>query len=89
MTTTNTTTSALPEAHAEWKRAHALLESMYAWAFNCEAQADVCIEVGRARCVPDWLMARVHGRHNWYLVPNVSTLDTFTGSSSRGSSVLA
>jgi hypothetical protein len=78
MTNTNTTTSALPEAHAEWKRAHALLESMYVWAFNCEAQADVCIEVGREHCVPDWLMARVHGRHNWYLVPNVSTLDTET-----------
>ena len=69
-TTTNTTTSARPEAHAECKRA--LLQSMYAWAFNREAQADVCIEVGRARGVPDWLMARVHGRSNWYLLPDNS-----------------
>jgi hypothetical protein len=65
MTTTNTTTNAL-------------LESVYAWAFNREAQADVCIEVGRERCVPDWLMARVHGRRNWYLVPNVSTYPTIS-----------
>jgi hypothetical protein len=49
---------------------------MYAWAFNREAQADVCIEVGRERCVPDWLMARVHGRRNWYLIPSVSTYPT-------------
>jgi hypothetical protein len=74
-----TTTNALPvvvvsEAHAECKRA--LLQSMYAWAFNREAQADVCIEVGRERCVPDWLIARVHGRRNWYLIPNVSTYPT-------------
>jgi hypothetical protein len=32
MTTTNTTTNALPEAHEEWRCA--LLESMYAWAFK-------------------------------------------------------
>ena len=63
--TTTTTTDARSDANAECKRA--LLQSMYAWAFNREAQADVCIEVGRARGVPDWLMARVHGRRNWYV----------------------
>ena len=74
-TTNITTTDAHPDAHmAECKRA--LLQSMYAWAFNREAQADVCIEVGRARGVPDWLMARVHGRRNWYLIPDVSTYPT-------------
>ena len=73
-TTTNTTTSARPEAHAECKRA--LLQSMYAWAFNREAQADVCIEVGRARGVPDWLLARVHRGRKWYLIPNVSAHPT-------------
>ena len=73
--TTTTTTDARTDAHmAECKRA--LLQSMYAWAFNREAQADVCIEVGRARGVPDWLMARVHGRRNWYLIPSVSTYPT-------------
>ena len=72
--TTTTTTDARTDANAECKRA--LLQSMYAWAFNREAQADVCIEVGRARGVPDWLMARVHGRRNWYLIPDVSTYPT-------------
>ena len=72
--TTTTTTDARTDANAEWRRA--LLQSMYAWAYNREAQADVCIEVGRARCVPDWLMARVHGRRIWYLIPDVSTYPT-------------
>ena len=44
MTTTNTTTSALPEAHAEWRRAHALLESMYAWAIDEQEQIEMCVE---------------------------------------------
>jgi hypothetical protein len=75
-TTTNTTTSALPEAHAEWRRAHALLESMYAWTNDVDAQAELREAVGRARCVPDWLLARVHRCRKWYLIPNVSAHPT-------------
>ena len=72
-----TTTNALPvvvvsEAHEEWRRAHALLESMYAWTNDVDAQGDLREEVGRERCVPDWLLARVHRRRNWNLIPNVS-----------------
>jgi hypothetical protein len=42
-----TTTNALPvsEAHEEWKREHALLESMYAWANDGQQQMDMCVEV--------------------------------------------
>jgi hypothetical protein len=75
-TTKNTTPSALPDAHEEWRRAHALLESMYAWTNDVDAQADLREEVGRERCVPDWLLARVHRRRNWYLIPNVSAHPT-------------
>jgi hypothetical protein len=75
-TTTNTTTSTLPEAHAEWRRAHALLVSMYVWANDVDAQAELREEVGRARCVPDWLLARVHSCRKWYLIPNVSAHPT-------------
>ena len=76
-TTTNiTTTDARPEAHAEWRRAHALLVSMYVWANNEHAQAELREEVGRARGVPDWLLARVHRGRRWYLIPNVSAHPT-------------
>ena len=75
-TTTNTTTDARPEAHAEWRRAHALLVSMYVWANNEHAQAELREEVGRARGVPDWLLARVHRGRKWYLIPNVSAHPT-------------
>ena len=56
--TTTTTTNALPEAHEEWKRAHALLESMYAWANDEEEQIKMCVEVeGILDDVDDALMA--------------------------------
>jgi hypothetical protein len=54
----------------DWRRAHAQCELMHQWAFDVDAQADLREEVGRERCVPDWLMARVHARRNWYLCPN-------------------
>jgi hypothetical protein len=37
-----------------------------------EAQADVCVELAIELHVPDWLMARVHGRRNCYLYPNTA-----------------
>ncbi len=43
---------------------------MHQWAFDVEAQAELCEEVGRERCVPDWLMVRVHSRGNRYLHPS-------------------
>jgi hypothetical protein len=54
----------------DWRRAHAECELMHQWAFDVDAQADLREEVGRERCVPDCLMARVHARRNWYLRPN-------------------
>ena len=66
-----TTTDALPvfEAHEEWKRAHALLESMYAWANDEEEQIEMCVEVqGILNDVDDALMTRVLRRRSWYLV---------------------
>jgi hypothetical protein len=74
-TTTNTTTSARPEAHAEWRRAHALLASMYVWANDVDAQAELREEVGRARCVPDWLLARVHRTLADYIDATRAALD--------------
>ncbi len=72
--------NALPvvsEAHEEWKREHALLESMYRWANNGEEQMDMCVEVeGILDGVDDALMTRVLRRRCWYLVPNVSTYPT-------------
>ena len=71
-----TTTDALPvsEAHEEWKREHALLESMYAWANNGQEQMDMCVEVeGILDDVDDALMTRVPWRRGWYLFPDVST----------------
>jgi hypothetical protein len=70
-----TTTDALPvfEAHEEWKRAHALLESMYAWANDEEEQIEMCVEVeGILDDVDDALMTRVPRRRGWYLVPDAS-----------------
>jgi hypothetical protein len=29
---------------------------MHQWAFDVDAQADLREEVGRERCVPDWLI---------------------------------
>ena len=54
----------------DWRRAHAECELMHQWAFDVDAQADLREEVGRERCVPDCLMARVHAHRNWYLRPN-------------------
>jgi len=71
MTTTTTT-----DANAEWRRAHALLESIYAWTNDVDAQEELRKEVGRARGVPDWLLARVHRGRRWYLIPNVSAHPT-------------
>jgi hypothetical protein len=77
-TITNTLPVVVSEAHEAWKRAHALrlLESMYAWANDGQELMDLREEAGRERCVPDWLLVRVHSRSNWYLVPNVSTYPT-------------
>ena len=74
--TTTTITDARTDANAEWRRAHALLVSMYVWANNEHAQAELREEVGRARGVPDWLLARVHRGRRWYLIPNVSAHPT-------------
>jgi hypothetical protein len=77
---TTTTTNALPvvsEANEEWKREHALLESMYRWANDGEEQMDMCVEVeGILDGVDDALMTRVLRRRGWYLVPNESTYPT-------------
>jgi hypothetical protein len=70
-----TTTDALPvfEAHEEWKRAHALLESMYEWANDEQEQIEMCVEVqGILNDVDDALMTRVLRRRSWYLVPDAS-----------------
>ena len=40
----------------DWRHAHALCELMHQWAFDVDAQADLREEVGRERCVPDWLI---------------------------------
>jgi hypothetical protein len=71
----NTTTDALPvfEAHEEWKREQALLESMYEWANNEQEQIEMCVEVqGILDDVDDALMTRVLRRLGWYLVPDAS-----------------
>ncbi len=69
MTTTNTTTDALPEAHEECKRAHALLKSIYEWA-NDWQQIEMCVEVeGILEGVNDALMTRVLRRRGWYSRP--------------------
>jgi hypothetical protein len=39
---------------------------------NHYEEMDMCIEVERELGVPDWLMARVHARRNWYLLPDNS-----------------
>lgn len=43
MTTITTTTSARPEAHAEWERE--LLEAMKRWANDEWQQTEMCVEV--------------------------------------------
>jgi hypothetical protein len=53
----------------EWKRKHALRYAMRKWATDKHyEQMDICIEVERKLGVPDWLMARIHARRNWYLL---------------------
>ena len=54
----------------DWRRAHAQCKLMHQWAVDVDAQADLREEVGSERCVPDFLMARVHARRNWYLRPS-------------------
>jgi hypothetical protein len=63
------------EAYDEWKRAYALRFSMYEWADNFHRQADMCAELQRTLDVDDALMARVHKRGRWYLIPYNSYLD--------------
>jgi hypothetical protein len=64
------TLSAYEQNLNDWRRAHEQCELMHQWAFDVEAQADLREEVGRERCVPDWLMVRVHSRRSWYLHPS-------------------
>ena len=72
MTTTNTTTDALPEAHQEWERE--LLRSMNAFANDEWQQIEMCVEVeGILDGVDHALMTRVPWRRGWYLFPDVST----------------
>ena len=54
------------------KRAYAQGEEMRQWAFNREAQADLCVELATELRVEYELMARVHARRNWYLYPNTA-----------------
>ena len=75
MTTTTTTTSARPQAHAEWERE--LLQAMNDFANDEWQQIEMCVEVeGILDGVDDALMTRVLRRRGWYLVPNVSTYPT-------------
>jgi hypothetical protein len=47
--------------------------------YNYE-QMDMCVEHEHELGVPDWLMARVHVRRNWYLLPDNSyeSLEAYT-----------
>jgi hypothetical protein len=57
----------------EWKRKHALRYAMQKWATdNHYEQVDMCVKLEHELGVPDSLMARVHARRNWYLLPNNS-----------------
>jgi hypothetical protein len=44
---------------------------MRQWAFNPQAQVDLCAEVERELGVPDWLVARVHKRRPCYIHPSI------------------
>jgi hypothetical protein len=76
-----TTTDALAmlpvsEIYEKWKRARALVESMYAWANNIDAQADMCANLEDTFDMDDALMSRIHKQRGWYLVPDADLYPT-------------
>jgi hypothetical protein len=70
----NTLSASAQKNLNDWRRAYAQCELMHQWAFDVDAQADLREEVGRERCVPDWLMVSVHSRRNWYLQVHPSAI---------------
>jgi hypothetical protein len=56
----------------DWQRAVARREAMRAWLVDADAHAAMCRALCKEIDVPDWLMARVHARRRWYLVPDVA-----------------
>ena len=76
-----TTTDALPmlpalESYEEWKRARALVESMYAWPEDIDEQTEMCALLQDTLDVDEVRMSRIHKRRGWYLVPDASTYPT-------------
>jgi len=76
-----TTTDALPmlpalESYEEWKRARALVDSMYAWAEDKAEQTEMCANLEDTFDMDDALMSRIHKRRGWYLVPDAALYPT-------------
>ena len=77
MTTTDALAMlAVSEIYEKWKRARALVESMYAWANDIDAQADMCANLEDTFDMDDALMSRIHKRRGWYLVPDAALYPT-------------
>ena len=45
---------------------------MRAWTTDADARAAMCLALCKELDVPDWLVARVHARRRWYLIPDVA-----------------
>ena len=76
-----TITDALPmlpalESYEEWKRARALVDSMYAWAEDIDEQASMCANLEDTFDMDDALMSRIHKRRGWFLVPDAAIYPT-------------
>jgi hypothetical protein len=54
-----------------WRHAHEECARMRQWAFDPQAQVDLCVEVERELGVPDWLVKRVHKRRLCYIHPSI------------------
>jgi hypothetical protein len=53
-----------------WRHAQEECARMRQWAFNPQAQADLCAKVELELGVPDWLVVRVHKRP-YYVHPSI------------------
>jgi hypothetical protein len=64
------------DAHAEWERKFALRFSMSEWADRFRRQTDMYAALQRTLGADDALMARVHRRGRWYLIPDAALYPT-------------
>ena len=64
------------DAHEERKRKFALHFSMSEWADRFHRQTDMYAALQRTLGVDDALMARVHRRGRWYLIPDAALYPT-------------